>query len=1217
MNQIEDRPQAEPPCSAPAVDDGLVVRAVREYLELVDAGQKPDHRAFAARYPDIAEALAECLGGLDFVRAAVPELSRGDVDPEAAAGDADVAPPGGTLGDFRILRQVGRGGMGVVYEAEQVSLGRRVALKVLPFAGALDPRRLQRFKNEAQAAAHLQHQNIVPVYFVGCDRGVHYYAMQFIDGRTLAEVIDELRRERGLGDRPAPEATTPYSPESPPSQPGREGMTADAGARQTRAEQAHRAETLPGSATPGSGVSRAAYFRWVARLGEQAAEALEHAHQLGVVHRDVKPANLLLDGRGNLWVTDFGLAQFQAGGQLTMTGDLVGTLRYMSPEQALAKRVAIDHRTDVYSLGVTLYELLTLRPAFAGQDRQELLRQIAFEEPRRPRRWDRGVPAELETIVLKALAKNPDERYATAQELAEDLRHFLEDKPIRARRPGLVKRLRKWARRHRAMVGAAAVVICVAAVLAGVNGLWWLQQRAVAEADARLAIAEAVQFCQEERWPEGLSATRRAQAALAGVGADSALRRQADELARDVEMGQRLEGARVRPAIDRDPGAADAAYADAFRWYGLDVDHVDPAEAAERIRASAIAGQLVAALDGWALVGPPGPDRKRTIRLAIARAADPDVLRNLLRDAFEGKERDAFEGKELGALRRLVALRDDEDVPPATAVHLANLVRAHPAARPWAILLLRHVWQRHPADFWVNYELGYAYLSSQPPQVEEGIRFCTAAVILRPRSPGAHINLGVALRDRGRLDEAIAEYRAAILLNDHEAVAHINLGGALAAQGHADEAIQEFRTAVQLNADNADAHYNLGLALRTRRLGEAIEEFRAAIRRRKGFGEAQGLLGISLRDQGRVDQAITELRQVIRMNGDTPQARCELGMLLCDYKRDYGGAIEQFQAGLRLDKDNAGLHDNLGVALKGKGRVEQAIKEHCAAIRIDKNYGQAHYNLANDLAGLGRYEQAVAEYREAIRCNKDHAEAHCNVGILLARQMGQFREALEQLCCGHALGSRNPHWPYPSREWIREAELMARLDARLPALLARQAKTTDAGELLGLGRLCQLPCKRLYAAAARFYADAFTTQPKLAADLNAGNRYNAARGAARAGTGHGQDSAGLDAGASARLRRQALDWLRADLALYAGLATQGSAQCRAVVQERLAHWQQDSDFSGVRGEALARLPAGERDGWRKLWSDAEQLLAGARSADNEGGKPDTKRPPTAEHRTGP
>src|SRR5262249_53806648 len=295
-------------------------------------------------------------------------------------------------------------GMGIVYEAEQLALARRVALKVLPFAVGLDARQLQRFKNEAHAAANLHHQNIVPVYFVGCDRGVHYYAMQFIDGRTLADMIAELRQIAGL---PVEDETAHVS----------------------QARNISNTDVTPPAANRSTdrSVTSAAYFRTVANLGVQTAEALDHAHQVGIVHRDIKPANLLVDGRGNLWVTDFGLAQIQEDTRLTRTGDLLGTVRYMSPEQALGKPAPLDHRTDIYSLGVTLYELLALEPAFGANNRRELLRQITLDEPRPPRRLNRSIPADLETIVLKAAAKTPGERYATARELAEDLRRFLED----------------------------------------------------------------------------------------------------------------------------------------------------------------------------------------------------------------------------------------------------------------------------------------------------------------------------------------------------------------------------------------------------------------------------------------------------------------------------------------------------------------------------------------------------------------------------------------------------------------------------------------------------------------------------------------------------------------------------------------------------------------------------------------------------------------------
>jgi hypothetical protein len=332
--------------------------------------------------------------------------------------------------------------MGVVYEAEQLSLNRRVALKILPFAAALDPRQLQRFKNEALAAGNLHHEHIVPVYGVGCECGVHFYAMQYIDGLSLAAIIHELRRIAG---REAADSQQPGSSLPTPAATG--------------------SATPPLAALTSEGSIRSPeFFHHVARLGAEAAEALAQTHQMGVLHRDIKPANLLVDARGSLWITDFGLAQVRSDTRLTITGDLVGTLRYMSPEQALAKRIAVDRRTDIYSLGATLYELLTLEPAFDGRDREELLRQIAFDDPKPPRRLNRRIPADLETIVLTAMAKAPARRYGSAEKLAADLRAFLKGESIEAVPEGVPGRLWRVACRHFASVvsGLVAVIAVVA-----------------------------------------------------------------------------------------------------------------------------------------------------------------------------------------------------------------------------------------------------------------------------------------------------------------------------------------------------------------------------------------------------------------------------------------------------------------------------------------------------------------------------------------------------------------------------------------------------------------------------------------------------------------------------------------------------------------------------------------------------------------------------------
>lgn len=352
----------------------------------------------------------------------------------------------GVLGDFRLVREIGRGGMGVVYEAEQISLGRTVALKVLPFAGVLDDRQLHRFRNEARAAAGLHHTRIVPVYAVGCERGVHYYAMEYIEGRTLASVIGEWRSNAVQSDLKDSDATRSVSPEH-------------AGDCIVPIET-----SVLRTASTACGVETTTTFRMIAEWIAQVADALDYAHSVGIVHRDVKPSNLLLDARGQIWITDFGLAQVETDAGLTMTGDILGTLRYMSPEQALGQRGVVDQRADVYSLGATLYELLALAPLWSGNNRVELLHHIEHDDPPLPRRLNPTIPAELETIVLKAIAKDPAARYRTAKEFADDLRRFLRDEPIRARRPTWTERVRKWSRRHRVLVRSLAVAAAISFV---------------------------------------------------------------------------------------------------------------------------------------------------------------------------------------------------------------------------------------------------------------------------------------------------------------------------------------------------------------------------------------------------------------------------------------------------------------------------------------------------------------------------------------------------------------------------------------------------------------------------------------------------------------------------------------------------------------------------------------------------------------------------------
>ncbi len=634
---------------------------MEEYLAALDAGRPPDRLEFLASHADIAEPLGKCLDGLEFIHSAVPKLHSPNQDPPTpSAGEIH---PEGPLGDFRILREAGRGGMGVVYEAMQISLGRRVALKVLPFAATMDSRRLQRFQNEARAAAGLHHTNIVPVYFVGSERGVHYYAMQFIEGRDLASVIAQLRDQ---GGRKVPQQEAVLTVDAAD---GEEIAPATVAAADTR--------PIAGLSTD-SPKRSVEHFRTVARLGIQAAEALDHAHQMGIVHRDVKPANLLVDDSGRLWVTDFGLAQMQSDTNLTMTGDLVGTLRYMSPEQALAKRVVVDHRTDVYSLGATLYELLTLEPAFDGRNRQELLRQIAFEEPQRLRRLNRAVPVELEIIVAKALEKNPADRYATAQELADDLQRFLLDKPIQSRRPSLVRRARKWMLRNQAMVwsAAVAVVVVVAALVAATVVSSWqavrageAQRRAEVDRDRAKAAERQAKMDQD-----------RANAAERRAATEAAIARAVNDFLRGDLLGQ-VDSA---PEISQEPGE------DTYLTVKEALDRA-AARIGQRFQDQPLVESAIRTTIGEAYISlsehelaVPHLERAVTLRKAQVGPDSPDALRSM-RALAEAYRRVSRYADSLALQQQILDNRMAQFGPdhPETLASVGDLARAYRSAGQW------------------------------------------------------------------------------------------------------------------------------------------------------------------------------------------------------------------------------------------------------------------------------------------------------------------------------------------------------------------------------------------------------------------------------------------------------------------------------------------------------------------------------------------------------
>ncbi len=447
-----------------------------EFVARYRRGDRPALSDYTGRYPELAEKIRELFPTLVLLE----EIALPPAAPSLRVPEK--------LGDYRILREIGRGGMGVVYEAVQESLGRHVAFKVLPAHPWTDATYLERFRREVRMAARLHHTNIVPVFGTGEQDGVHYYAMQFIPGQGLDHVLAELRRLRRSSDK---KTTNPEAARLSASL--RSGQFADSASDPVKDSSSApacpdhgRPDTVPEAAISSEGRPHA-YFRAVGQLGVQIADALAYAHGQGILHRDIKPSNLLLDGRGTVWITDFGLAKAVAssGGsneaELTSTGDIVGTLRYLTPERLNGDA---DARSDVYSLGLTLYELLTLSPAFNEPDRTKLLRQVTEHEPIPPRKIDTLIPRDLETIVLKAAAKEPAARYQTASDLADDLRRFLEDAPIRARRIRWSEQLYRWCRRKpgtAALLGSVLLLLTVIAV--GASGMSWQLRRSLVRAE--------------------------------------------------------------------------------------------------------------------------------------------------------------------------------------------------------------------------------------------------------------------------------------------------------------------------------------------------------------------------------------------------------------------------------------------------------------------------------------------------------------------------------------------------------------------------------------------------------------------------------------------------------------------------------------------------------------------------------------------------------------
>jgi serine/threonine-protein kinase len=1056
----------------------------------------------------------------------------------------------GRVGDYEVLGEVGRGGMGVVYKARHLRLGRVVALKMMLGGHLAGPEQRQRFRAEAEAVARLQHPNIVQLFEAGeHDAGGEprpYFTLEFAEGGSLAE---------RLAGQPLP-----------PRQ------AAD----------------------------------WLRSL----ACAVHYAHTQGVIHRDLKPSNVLLTGDGRPKVCDFGVAKLLSGSdQKTHSGLILGTAEYMAPEQAEAK-TAPGPAADVYALGVILYEMLTGRPPFKGATTLDTLSQVRAQEPVPLRRLQPSVPRDLETICLKCLSKDPARRYASAADLAADVRRHLRHEPIRARPPSALYQLGKFALRHRALVATTAAFLALLLVGGAVTA--W-QAVALARAERDQAVRQALRSREVHealgragalreqaratggpaKWAKAREEARRAEALAEGGPVEPGLAERVGLLLRDMneEEADRRLVARLEEAwlLQAEVNFKEnrfveqralPRYRQAFADYGLLPGSTVPAEAAARIqcRPPGVRGPALAALDDWLDVAREEKAAEAGWLERVLAAADPDDWRQRLRAAREKPDRQALED-----LAREVKVA----AQPAQVVVLLGRALVASGSIKAAAELLRRAWFAYPGDFWVNLHLGWALATSRPPQPDAAIRFFMVAVALRPSSPGARLNLGNELQARGQLDEAIACFHKAIELDPKFAEAHNNLGNALQARGQLDEAIACFKKAIELDPKFAQAHNNLGVALQARgQVDEAIACYEKAIELDPKYANARNNLGIILCDVKQdYDRAIACFRKAIELGQKLAEAHSNLGVALQGRGRA-DEAIACFHKAIEFDPKYARAHYNLGVALQARGRADEAIACFKKAIELDPKYARAHNNLGNALQARGQLDEAIACFKKAIELDPNFPEAHCNLGYVL-KERGDFAEALGPFRCGDELGRKRGDWQYPSAAWVRDCERLIEREKKLLAVLGGSSEPADARERLEWARLCVQT--RRYAAAARLSGEAFRAEEKLANDLEAGHRYRAGAAAALAGAGQGRDAGNLTNEARVALRKQALAWLKADLAAWRS-HSEGGQRARA-----LRGWRADQALAGVRDEeGLAQLPPPERAAWAELWAAVEKLLNPAR-----------------------
>jgi serine/threonine-protein kinase len=1109
----------------------------------------------------------------------------------AAPGQSQTLAPGPTTGfadepslaGLELREELGRGGMGIVLVCRDNRLGRALAVKVLRPEHRDNSVAQQRFLEEAQITAQLQHPGIVPVHQVGrLPDGRPYFTMKLVRGQTLADLL--------------------------------------------------KARAEPGQDLP----------RWLA-VFQRVCQALAYAHDCRVVHRDLKPANVMVGAFDEVQVMDWGLAKVLTGGaagkepakghdihtvrtgapeMASQAGALLGTPAYMAPEQARGEVDRVDARCDVFGLGAILCEILTGRPPYGGATLEEVARQARQGElsDACARLEGCGADEELVRLAQRCLAADPAGRPGDAGEVARAVTAYLTSVQERLRRAEAERaaaQARARAERRARRWTVVAAVAALAVVVLGGGGWWWWHQRAVAAtAQVDLLLQQMDNLRSEEKWPEALAVARQANGLLATGGIPLPLQHRVREGLADADMVVRLENIRLAQTelkngrLDRDTPAH--GYAAAFRNYGIDVEALEPAEAIERIRRRSVRDHLAAVLEDWAGLNVAPPFKERL--LGLAEQAGSEDYRAELQAARNTRDKQA-----------LYRLADSLDVRQRSALALLQLSMAlkREGDSAAAVRLLRRAQQQYPGDFWLNITLGQAFLHQKPPQLDEAVRFYTAALALRSQNPVPYVDLGFVLDKQGRLDEAIALYEKSLQLQPRQSIGHSNLGNDLRTKGRTDEGIAHLQLALEFDRENAAAHVSLAAALNEKgQLDEALDHCRQALRIDPKNPLAHSNLGDALSAKGQLDEAVAALQEARRLGPDLPEVHSDFGFVLIKkgqpdeaikafqvarrLKPDYVPALRGlgvalrmkgqldeaaavFKEARRLRPDLAEIHFSYGVVLVDKGQLDAAIEALTEALRIKPDYADAHVGLGFALESKGMLDEAIAEYQAGLRLQSDSSSAHRLLAYALQKK-GKFTQSLVEFRRGHELALKGGGASPQSAQDARAAERLVELDGKLPAILRGAAKPADAAECIELTNLCTI--KQLPGTAARFFTEAFAGRPSLAEDMKTSHRYNAACAAALAGCGRGKDDPPLTEQARASWRRQALAWLRADLAGWSQHLSGSKPEGRAAARRTLEYWQRDSDLAGLREQAaLAKLPQAEQQAWRQLWADVQQRLS--------------------------